>query len=66
MADRERSGAEDRRKRARQNGVVQPLLTGRLSVFWMPHLLNLLIILITFVISLLGLCNCFVGCNRHI
>jgi hypothetical protein len=29
MADGERSVAADRRKRARQNGVVQPLLTGR-------------------------------------
>jgi len=33
MADGERSVVADRRKRARQNGVVQPLLTGRLSGF---------------------------------
>jgi hypothetical protein len=33
MADGERSVAADGRKRARQNGVVQPLLTGRLSGF---------------------------------
>jgi len=33
MADGERSVAADTRKRARQNEVVQPLLTGRLSGF---------------------------------
>lgn len=33
MADEQSLRTEDRRKRARQNGVVQPLLTGRFSFF---------------------------------
>lgn len=47
MADGERSVAADRRKRARQNGVVQPLLTGRLSVLFGCLFLNVLIFLNT-------------------
>jgi hypothetical protein len=43
MADGERSVAADRRKRSRQNGVVQPLLTGRLSVLFGCLFLNVLI-----------------------
>jgi hypothetical protein len=33
MADGPTLRTEDRRKRARQNGVVQPLLTGMFSIF---------------------------------
>jgi len=50
MADGERSVAADRRKRARQNGVVQPLLTGRLSVLFGCLFLNVLFSLLQLVI----------------
>jgi hypothetical protein len=66
MADGERSVAADRRKRARQNGVVQPLLTGRLLVLFGCLFLNVLFSLLQFVISALRLYDCFVDCNRHL
>jgi hypothetical protein len=66
MADGERSVAAERRKRARQNGVVQPLLTGRLSVLFGCLFLNVLIFLIQFVLSALRLYDCFLDCNRHL
>lgn len=63
MADGEWLGAEDGRKRARQNGVIQPLLTGRFfnRISYSP---NMLIIIIKVVISILRLCDCCVDCTR--